>query len=158
RAGRLPFSESRRQLNDQADLYDRFDLDDPDSLADCRDTLIYRYFVQHGKSRVPDAPATRAEALHDNGVTQPLNRFIHGKPVVGLRGDHGLSRKGNALYEETAFLARDLARNGILVMSGGGAGAMEASHLGVLFRDKTDSELQAAVQRLAAVPPINFKK
>ena len=57
-------------------------------------------------------------------------------------GGHGLKRSAGA-YKDVAHIAYQLGNSGSLLSSGGGPGAMEATHLGALFskRPIADSTL-----------------
>ena len=96
-----------------------------------------------------DAFVTLLRAIHDDSVTDALTEFIAGRPVVGVMGGHALPR-GSQGYAAAALLGHELASAGLLVVTGGGPGAMEAANLGAFARDRTG--LDAALDRLAAVP------
>ena len=66
-------------------------------------------------------------------------------------GGHALGRDAPA-YRQVAALARALTRAGFLVVSGGGPGAMEATHLGALLAGAGDLALDEALTELAVVP------
>ena len=55
-------------------------------------------------------------------------------------------------YRRIAELARDLARRGMLVCTGGGPGAMEAAHLGAALSRHPDAALEDTISALAAAP------
>ena len=55
-------------------------------------------------------------------------------------------------YREVAQIARTLTQKGYLLVSGGGPGAMEATHLGAWFAERPDSELEDALSILAKAP------
>lgn len=139
------------------------DLYSPDSLLggwDPTDDLSYAatldartYVAAHaGGLRVPDQDeSARARALHDHGITRALARHLAGHRVVAFMGGHKLERDSDS-YRMVADCARTLARDGVLVVSGGGPGAMEAAHLGARFAEHDDDALTDAVRVLAEVP------
>lgn len=55
-------------------------------------------------------------------------------------------------YRRVAQIARRLTEQGKLVVSGGGPGAMEATHLGAYMAHRPDSDLLHALQILAQAP------
>ena len=80
-----------------------------------------------------------------------LDRFHGaGTGVVAIMGGHDRLRS-DPVFSEIAHLARELARNRYLVVSGGGPGLMEAANLGAYFAAWEDGgELDAAIAQLQA--------
>ena len=97
----------------------------------------------------PDAAV--AQALHDAAVEEALDDLVAGRRVVGVMGGHAAER-GTPAYREAAELGRALARDGALVATGGGPGAMEAVNLGAAMAGHADAALDEAIAALAAVP------
>jgi predicted Rossmann-fold nucleotide-binding protein len=98
-----------------------------------------------------DADEAVQRAVHDAHVTFDLGAIISQRRVVGVMGGHQLPRD-SADYMQVAGLARDLARRGMLVCTGGGPGAMEAAHLGASLASHPDDDLAVAIGVLAACP------
>lgn len=145
----LPFNPLREQLYIPEELYDVFALDDPNTLARCNDIAIYRRFKLFGINPVAKDSETTLQALHDNSISRLVGVYTKTRPlIVAVMGGHDMER-GPGEYTRVARLARSLARRCILVVSGGGPGAMEATHLGALLKDASDTDLDAAVQELA---------
>jgi len=71
-------------------------------------------------------------------------------------GGHSLSRKSE-VYLKIANLAKILAEKHYFLLSGGGPGAMEATHLGVWFADREMNELEKALEILKKAPLYNHK-
>jgi predicted Rossmann-fold nucleotide-binding protein len=98
-----------------------------------------------------DIFATMLRAVHDDSISDALVEGLAGRSVVGVMGGHALER-GTDGYAQAARLGRDLARDGHLVLTGGGPGAMEAANLGARLHAEDDDALDDALQRVAAVP------
>lgn len=98
-----------------------------------------------------DVFATMLRAVHDDSVSDALRETIDGHRVVGVMGGHDV-RRGAETYRQAAVLGRALAAAGLLVLTGGGPGAMEAACLGARMREQPRSALDAAVDQLRAVP------
>ncbi len=92
-----------------------------------------------------------AQALHDAAVDEALDDLVAGRRVVGVMGGHAAER-GTPTYREAAELGRALARDGALVATGGGPGAMEAVNLGASLAGYPDAVLDEAITTLGAVP------
>jgi predicted Rossmann-fold nucleotide-binding protein len=90
-------------------------------------------------------------ALHDSSMTLDVGRLIAGERVVGIMGGHQLPRTSDD-YRAVAALGRDLARRGMLVVTGGGPGAMEAAHLGAALSKQPDGALDSAISTLDVMP------
>ena len=95
----------------------------------------------------PARPETQAtcDALHDFLSSYDERR------LVGIMGGHGLLRT-DAAYRKIARISKQLTEAGYLMISGGGPGAMEATHLGAWFADRTDEELDEAIELLRVAP------
>ncbi len=92
-----------------------------------------------------------AQALHDAAVEEALDDVVARRRVVGVMGGHAAER-GTTPYREAAELGRALTRDGALVATGGGPGAMEAVNLGASLAGHPDAALDDALATLAAVP------
>jgi len=143
--------EHRREVYSAAELYAGFDPARPDSFGDTPDFANFRWFVATGRGTPMDAGEAVQRAVHDANVTFDLGGVIAGRRVVGVMGGHQLPRDSDD-YRRIADLARDLARRGMLVCSGGGPGAMEASHLGAALSQHPDAVLDETIAALAVVP------
>ena len=154
---RLPFNPLRESLYSPFELYDRFKADVPGSLLECADLEIYAYFMRHGKNPADRGSISTLEALHDNSISAGIRSMLASwarptRRVIAVMGGHRIPRDDPA-YLEIAQIARRLTRAGACMVSGGGPGAMEATHLGALFgRLADEAPLSDAVRRLAARP------
>jgi predicted Rossmann-fold nucleotide-binding protein len=136
----LPF---RSELYTPAELFAGFSTDDPASYAATPDLRAYRSMLLP-----PNREVGMLRALHDQSITEQRTVLLEGRRVVAIMGGHALSRDAPA-YRQVAALARTLTRSGFLVVSGGGPGAMEATHLGALLAGSGDLALDEAVAQLS---------
>lgn len=151
----LPYSPYRGALYTPEELYEGFDPAHPESYADTPDARVYAHWNSRGGPNPPSILETLAQRLHDHAITDALEDvLIHqGQPrrVVAIMGGHSMLR-GQPDYRAVAELARELARRGFFLVSGGGPGAMEATHVGAWFAGRSDAELDAALEVLARAP------
>lgn len=144
----LRFSVHRKELYSVDELFAGFALDK--TYQDTHDARIYEQYVAHGKTpRTIDVSLARR--LHDHSITDALEELIAGERVVAVMGGHGMERR-DPFYAKTARLARTLTRQGFLMVSGGGPGAMEATHLGAYFAGRDEEELVEAISLLSPRP------
>ena len=141
----------RQEVYTAAELFAGFDPTRPDSYGDTLDFANFRWYVATGRGTPMDAGEAVQRAVHDAKVTFDLGGIIADRRVVGVMGGHQLPRDSGD-YRRVAELARDLARRGMLVCTGGGPGAMEASHLGAALSQHPDSVLDETIAALAVVP------
>jgi predicted Rossmann-fold nucleotide-binding protein len=141
----------RQEVYTAAELFAGFDPARPDSYGDTPDFANFRWFVATGRGTPTDAGEAVQRAVHDANVTFDLGGIIGERRVVGVMGGHQLPRDSDD-YRRIAELARDLARRGMLVCTGGGPGAMEASHLGAALSQHPDALLDETIAALAVVP------
>jgi len=139
----LPF---RTTLYTPEELFAGYRTDDPTSYAT---TLDLRTYVS---TRTPSSREVgMLRALHDQCVTDARDDLLRDRRVVAIMGGHALSRAEPA-YAQVVDLAAALAARGDLVVSGGGPGAMEATHLGALLAHVDPAARAAAIDHLSAVP------
>ena len=157
----LPFNPYAPMLYSADTLFDGFTPEDPCSYCQTTDAKVYQHWTDTGGPN----PATIADALgrrlHDMAMTDAIGDFLeshasHGK-IVGMMGGHSMKRSDEA-YLMAAKISRELTQRGYLMVSGGGPGAMEATHVGAWFAGRTDSELEQAVQELATAPTYKDKQ
>ncbi|MCU1500438.1 MAG: hypothetical protein JWM47_4391 [Acidimicrobiales bacterium] len=139
----LPF---RSSLYTPDELFAGFRSDDPDSYRTTLDLRAYRS-TRLAASR--DVGMLRA--LHDQCITGARDDLLVGRRVVAVMGGHALNRTDPA-YAAVVELAAALTDRGDLVVSGGGPGAMEATHLGALLAHAAPAARAAALGHLAASP------
>jgi predicted Rossmann-fold nucleotide-binding protein len=121
----------------------------------------YAGFVKAGGAGPRDFADRSAQAQHDAGIAHVLQEYVQTRqlssntamPLVGVMGSHSTSRKDRS-YRATADLCRRLAREGFLIATGGGPGAMEAAHVGAWFADSSEHAYLAAFAELSTQPDI----
>jgi predicted Rossmann-fold nucleotide-binding protein len=146
----VPFSFEpfRKKMYSSRELFDGFDASKPQSYAATSDFVIYREYIMAGKYAPRDYFTAMMEALHDNSVTQALSEFLNRRKAraVAVMGGHKLPRRSDA-YRSVVHLARELTRRNFTMLSGGGPGAMEATHLGALLCKAGNDAIEAAMAR-----------
>ena len=169
----LPFNPFRRTCYHWQDLFDHFSPDDPESYRLTTDWLAYGVAMNPATRRRRDDLTLADELvfrLHDFCQEDALHDFLKPVPgdpstwrrVVAIMGGHDLERQEkrseapseDAPYTQVALLAARLTREGFLIATGGGPGAMEAGNLGAFFAHCPEAELRAAIRALAVVPKI----
>jgi predicted Rossmann-fold nucleotide-binding protein len=155
RLGDLPFDPYRTTLYTPADLFAGFDARDPCSYCETPDAQTYAYWRTTGGPRADSIVGALARRLHDHSISDALVAFLaideRASRAVAVMGGHDLLR-GDRRYRDLAELSRTLTRDGLLMVSGGGPGAMEATHLGAWLAAAADDRLDAAVDVLARAP------
>lgn len=149
-----PFSTYPKQLYTSEQLYKGYDFHDESTFETCYDTVVYRHFINFGKERGKDVRETLARAFHDHFITYAMNHFLDQydeKMVVGIMGGHA-KRRDDPSYRQIVFLSKKLTEMGRLMVTGGGPGAMEATHLGAWMAGRTEAETNEAVDMLMPSP------
>ncbi len=155
---RMPFDIFREHLYSAEDLYRGYQLGIPGSFKNCYDQQVYHHYLTMGKTAT-DIKETLARTLHDHSMTNAMNDFlahIDERQVVGIMGGHGLLRTDEA-YRQVVMVSKTLAENGCLMVSGGGPGAMEATHLGAWMAKRTEAETNDALAILKEAPSFKDK-
>ncbi len=149
----LPFRAFRSGLYSAKSLYEGYRPGDPDSYKDCYDSKVYEHYLKAGK-QTGDIKETLARILHDHSMNDGLDDFLRSfdeKSIVGIMGGHGLSRCDES-YRKVVLVSKKLTEGGSLMVSGGGPGAMEATHLGAWMAGRSEAEVDEALAILSAAP------
>ena len=150
---KMPFDIFREHLYSAESLYQGYQLGKPGSYKDSYDQQVYQHYLSMGKSAT-DIKETLARTLHDHSMTNAMNDFLvhfDERQVVGIMGGHGLLRTDEA-YRQVVMVSKTLAENGCLMVSGGGPGAMEATHLGAWMAGRSEAETLEALVILKEAP------
>ena len=147
----LPFDTYRSGMHSAGELYAGLDR----GYSVTPDAQVYAWF---------QSPAARslagglAQSLHDHGISDALDDLlseVDPSLCVGIMGGHAAHRGGDT-YRAAARLAAKLAARGLVVLTGGGPGAMEAANLGArltaLGEPVDEQGLSQAIDLLAQVP------
>jgi predicted Rossmann-fold nucleotide-binding protein len=145
------FDVHHRSLYSPEMLFAGFDVNDPDGYFKSRDYRIYRQFLDQGKGNPSSILVSLAHALHDHSITDALNELLVDRKVVAIMGGHAMERR-DPYYCQLAQLSRTLTQMGFLMVSGGGPGAMEATHFGAWFGSRPVADLHAALDLLKQRP------
>ena len=135
----------RNRLYTPEELYEGYSPEDPHSYHSCYDGRVYRHYLKMGK-HASNVKETLARSMHDHSISDCLREVLSHydeHKLVGVMGGHGLLR-GDATYLRVAMLSKHLTEQGFLMITGGGPGAMEATHLGAWMAGRVDSELKEA--------------
>ena len=149
----VPYNCFRSALYSPEDLYDHYAIGVPESYHECYDYRVYEHYLRMGKTAT-DIKETLARTLHDHAMSDALHDFLaqwDERHVVGIMGGHGLLRNDPA-YRKVVMLSKRLTEEGYLMVSGGGPGAMEATHLGAWMAGRTTGEVDAAMGILSEAP------
>ncbi len=141
------------QLYTADTLYEGYKVGDPDSFQHCYDSIVYRHYLKMGK-RAENIKETLARAIHDHSISNAMHQFLsqyHERKIVGVMGGHGLKRTEEQ-YEHVARLSKQLTEKGYLMISGGGPGAMEATHFGAWMAERGEEEFVEALALLRKAP------
>ena len=155
-AFRMPFDIFREHLYSVESLYKGYQLGKPGSFKDSYDQQVYRHYLNMGKTAT-DIKETLGRTLHDHSMTNAMNDFLSQfdeRQVVGFMGGHGLLRT-DGTYRQIVSVSKTLTENNCLMVSGGGPGAMEATHLGAWMAGRTEAETDDALAMLKAAPSFN---
>lgn len=157
-AAQLPFKLRPRGLYTVAELYDKFDPAKPKSWESSYDYLSYLWFTEPDKdsSRKPrmlNIAEAIAARLHDTEIGHSIDDFLRatGVRAVGFMGGHNTLRTDSA-YAQIAEMARTLRRAGLMIVTGGGPGLMEAANLGAFLAPYDDAQLGSALSILKEAP------
>lgn len=152
----MPYNCYVNRLYTTEDLYKNYKLGNPESYKECLDFKVYDHFIKTGKEAW-DIKETLGRRLHDHSITDALYDFLdqyEDDKKVAIMGGHGLSRADQG-FTDVALLSKQLTEKGYLMLSGGGPGAMEATHVGAWFAGKPNEQLLDAISILAKAPKYN---
>ena len=152
----VPYEVLRHgQLYNAGELYRGYEpsadeAQDRASFDNCYDSRVYKHFMAQGKI-ARDVNESVARTFHDHGIHMALKAFLaEYDPLrcIGIMGGHAILRS-DPMFAVVAMLSKRLTEEGFYMVSGGGPGAMEATHLGAWMAGRTDDEAQEAVAMLA---------
>lgn len=147
----VPYEAYRPALYRVDELYEAFVAEEPASYQRCLDARVYAHWKQTGGAQASHILDALGRSLHDHAMSDALEELLVGKRVVAIMGGHSMARSRGA-YAEVARMARWLCQDGFLLASGGGPGAMEATHVGAWFASRPEEELLEAIDLLAEAP------
>lgn len=147
-----PFTAHRARLYMADELFTGFEPDDPASgWTATLDHTIYQWCQSHGAAQPDSISESLAQRLHDHSIADSLDRALVGRRPVAVMGGHAVLRR-SAHFAQVARIARDLTVDEFTLLSGGGPGAMEATHLGAWMAGYEVADLDAALDVLAKRP------
>lgn len=148
----VPFNSYPSTLYNKDSLYNGFDPSRPDTYLGTLDHVVYQYY-QHSLERL-SIKDTLAQRLHDHSITDSLHDYIgryDERKLVAIMGGHRVKRT-DGMYLQVARLSKMLTEEGYLMLSGGGPGAMEATHAGAWMAGRSDKELLEAMEIIKEAP------
>lgn len=146
---RMPFNVFPSALYNADSLYKGYDPENEDSFNVCYDTTVYQHYIANGK-QAKDIKETLTRSLHDHFISDAMYDLLANyseRSVVGIMGGHSLKRD-DAGYRKIVLISKKLTEKGRLMMSGGGPGAMEATHLGAWMAGRSVEEVDDAIKIL----------
>lgn len=149
----VPYDVNRTSLYNAEDLYAGYDPAKPETFDSCYDTKVYQHYIETGK-QARDVEESLARTLHDHGIHVALDEFFkehNSRLCIGIMGGHALLRT-DPMYKKVVLLSKRLTEEGFIMLSGGGPGAMEATHLGAWMAGRNEAEVDDAVEMLTKAP------
>ena len=146
------FETHRPELYTPEELFDGFSFEQKNAYHQTFDYKVYKQYLNEGKGFVRNIKVSLARRIHDHSITEALNDIVDQHKVVAIMGGHGMERREKE-YASIARIARTLTQQGYLLVSGGGPGAMEATHLGAYFATRPLTDLERAIEMLSIRPP-----
>ena len=149
----VPFNAFRNTLYTAETLYEGYELGNPDSYKDCFDNKVYQHYLRMGKTAT-DVKETLARTLHDRAISDSVHELLSQydeRRIIGIMGGHGLLRTDKT-YRKIVYISKQLTELGYLMVSGGGPGAMEATHLGAWMAGRPEEDVEQALNILSIAP------
>ena len=149
----VPYDVTRKALYTSEELYEGYSPDDEASYTSCYDKSVHEHYLKYG-TQTEMVEEKLARALHDHGIGVALNGFFKkydSRRCVGVMGGHSLLRNDDR-YIKTAMLSKQLTEMGFYMLSGGGPGAMEATHLGAWLAGYDNDAVEDAINILSQAP------
>ena len=149
----LAYNAFQSELYDRQSLYAGYDYHDAETFATCYDSRIYADYIAQGKHS-DNILETLGRSLHDHSIEEAMRDFLSHfdeKQIVAVMGGHAL-RRTDSQYKSVVLLSKTLVEKGKLMASGGGPGAMEATHLGAWMAGRSNKELEDALSILEKAP------
>lgn len=150
---KVPYDVMPERLYSAEMLYDQMGLEGTGRYEDCFDKKVYDHYIACGKHAKTEEEML-ARALHDYAIGKHLDKYLahyDQRRVVGVMGGHALLRT-DPKFREVVLLSKMLTEHDSLMVTGGGPGAMEATHLGAWLAGRTVEEVDEALAILAAAP------
>lgn len=119
---------------------------------------MYKHFIANGK-QAQNVEESLARTLHDHCIHVALDEFFKkydSRFCLGIMGGHALLRT-DPMYKKVVLLSKRLTEQGFIMLSGGGPGAMEATHLGAWMAGRTGQDVDAAIDILKTAPSFKDK-
>jgi len=149
-----PYNLFLDSLYNAESLYKGYKLGDLSTFNEAFDTKVYSHYMKAGKGCKACEDELLARVLHDSHISRHMRNFLSHYPErtqIGIMGGHGLSRLDEG-YKKVVFLSKKLTEAGFLMITGGGPGAMEATHLGAWMAGRSNDEVKIALQMLSVAP------
>lgn len=150
---RVPYDIAPKLMYDGNSLYEGRIDSSAEGFDGCYDSKVYKHFLDTGKL-TNCVEESLARKLHDHAMHIALNKFFEehdSRCCVGVMGGHSLSRV-DAMYRTIVLLSKRLTEDGFIMISGGGPGAMEASHVGAWMAGRSIDETNDALSILSRAP------
>ncbi len=149
----VPYDVTRKRLYTADELYDSCTDAVANDISQCFDGKVYAHFIATGK-QTQRFDESLARALHDHGISAGMEEFFltHNRhQCIGIMGGHALKRT-EPMYANIVRLSKRLTEMGFYMLSGGGPGAMEATHLGAWMAGRNDEDVEDALSILTVAP------
>ncbi len=153
---KVPYNNYPNTLYTRMSLYNDYNHRKPNSYQNTLDKVVYDHFIKTGVES-DNIHETLARWLHDHSITDAVYDFLENykeRNIVAIMGGHSLSRESNN-FRKVAEISKKLTEKGYLMTSGGGPGAMEATHVGTWFSGGSKKKMKEAIKHLKKAPFYN---
>jgi len=150
----VPFKMYLSKLYTRSSIYKGYKTEDATSYHKTYDKKVYDHYIKNGGGEPHTIYESLARRIHDHSITDALGDFIRqydDKKIVAIMGGHSLKRNSKD-YLNACLISKKLTEAGYLMISGGGPGAMEATHVGAWFAGRTITDLKAGIKILKECP------
>lgn len=154
----VPYDIYPNRLYGLDNLYNGYDKNLPDTYEKTLDKVVYDHFTETG-TEPESIHETLARWLHDHSISDAIYDFLADydpRKVIAMMGGHSLSRADRD-YTKVALISKHLTEMGYLMISGGGPGAMEATHVGAWFAGMSDQRMKNGIKILKKAPSYKDK-
>ena len=152
RMGRL-YNAFRGHLYTGETLYAGYDPENEDTYCTCFDARVYADYKEKGVN-CDDIRETLGRTMHDRAIGDAMREFLNRfdeRQIVAIMGGHAQKRTDPS-FRRVALIAKALTEQGKMMASGGGPGAMEATHLGAWMAGRSMEEFYDALEILSVAP------